>query len=89
MIGATGFARRRTIPEGIVAAPNAQLTAIMARDENRLREYSRECGGIFYTTRLQELLARGDVDAVYIATPMAEHAPQIIAVSISRTACQA
>jgi predicted dehydrogenase len=79
VIGATGFARLRTIPEGILGAPNAELSAILARDENRLREVARDFGDVFHTNDMGVLLARADVDAVYIATPTKDHEKQTLA----------
>lgn len=79
VIGATGFAQSRTIPEGILAAENAELSGIMARDEDRLRLASQKFDDVFYTTDVDILVARDDVDAVYIATPTVDHLLQALA----------
>ena len=73
VVGATGFARHRTIPEGIVAAQNASLIAIMSRNEASIREASEALGGVRCYTSSQELYRDPEVDAVYICTPNDSH----------------
>ncbi len=70
--GAGGIARRRTIPEGIAAAENAELRAVCAN-----AEVAREFGAKACTS-LDELLASG-IDAVYIASPVYRHIDQALA----------
>jgi predicted dehydrogenase len=77
VIGAGGIARRRTIPEGIQAASNAQLIAVMDRN-SRTREELRTQYQVPAVATVQELLDL-QLDAVYIATPTFEHAPQALA----------
>ena len=79
VIGAGGIARRRTIPEGIVPARGAKLVAVMDIEARAAREVAAELGGVAWTTELDALLARDDVDAVYIATPAYVHAEQALA----------
>ncbi|MDP6438944.1 MAG: Gfo/Idh/MocA family oxidoreductase [Candidatus Brocadiia bacterium] len=79
VIGAGGIAMRRTIPEGIMAAPNAELAAVMGPHEQRVREVSEKFGGVPHFTSEEELLAHPDVQAVYIATPTNVHAAQCLA----------
>jgi len=76
VIGAGGIAMRRTIPEGIMAAPNAALAAVMDVDEDRARSVSQKFGNVPYFTSVQELLAFRDVEAVYIASPNYMHQEQ-------------
>ena len=79
VIGAGGIAMRRTIPEGIMAAPNAQLAAVMDVDEERARAVSQKFGRVPFFTTVEELLAHPGVEAVYIATPTNVHAEQCLA----------
>lgn len=75
VIGSGGIARRRTIPEGIGKARNAELCGVFDIDQkvNRLvaREYSVKPAG-----SIGELLG-SDCDAVYVATPASAHAEQV------------
>ena len=72
VIGAGGIARRRTIPEGILSAPNAELVAVY--DPVDCTAIAKQ-----FNTRAcvseQELLAQ-EIDAVYIATPTHLHFEQ-------------
>lgn len=77
VIGAGGIADRRTIPEGITKARDTELTAVMDADESRARAVGEKYGCEAYT-REEELLARDDVDAVYIATPTYLHHRQVM-----------
>ncbi len=79
VIGAGGIAMRRTIPEGIMVAPNAELAAVMDVDEARAREVADKFGGVPHFHSVEELLAHPDVQAVYIATPAHVHASQCVA----------
>ena len=76
VVGATGFARYRAIPEGIMAAQNARLIAIMSRNEAAVRETSAAFGGVRYYTSSQELYRDPEVEAVYICTPNDTHLPE-------------
>lgn len=74
VIGAGGIARRRTIPEGILPADNAVLTAVYdIKDCARIAEEFR----VAACASESELLGRSDVDAVYIATPVLHHLRQV------------
>ncbi len=76
VVGSGGIARRRTIPEGIVPASGAQLTAVY--DSNQ--RVNAEVAELFSTraaASLEELL-RTDLDAVYVATPVHLHCEQVL-----------
>jgi predicted dehydrogenase len=77
VIGSGGIARRRTIPEGIVAGSNAQLRivydVVSAANEEVAGEF-----GVPAARDLDELL-NSDVDAVYVATPAHLHREHVIA----------
>lgn len=76
VIGSGGIARRRTIPEGIAAAPNAVLAAVFDVDAEANRAVAAEFGGAAVAS-IEELL-KADVDAVYIATPAHLHYRQAL-----------
>lgn len=78
VIGACGIAKRRTIPEGIIPAKNAELAAIMDVDEKGVKELSQRFGAVKYYTKEDDLLKNPDIRAVYIATPVYLHAQQAI-----------
>jgi predicted dehydrogenase len=72
-MGAGGIARRRTIPEGILPANNAELVAVYAPQSGEA--VAREFG---VQSALSEAdLYRHDFDAVYIASPVDCHARQV------------
>lgn len=72
VIGAGGIADRRTIPEGIIPARNAQLAAVMDADEERARA-AGEKYGVPYYIQAKDLLSDRKVEAVYVATPVHLH----------------
>lgn len=74
VIGSGGIARRRTIPEGILPARNAELVAVWGRNQRTNAEVAEEFGAIAAAS-LDELLAL-DLDAVYIASPNYAHLEQ-------------
>ena len=78
VIGAAGIANRRTIPEGILRAPQARLVAVADADAARGRAVAEKYH-VPYCATDRALIDREDVDAVYIATPNDCHASQAIA----------
>jgi 1,5-anhydro-D-fructose reductase (1,5-anhydro-D-mannitol-forming) len=77
VIGASGIADRRVIPEGIIPALNANLVAVMGRDRQRTCDVAEKYGAKWYLSE-EELLDDKEIDAVYIATPNYLHAQQTI-----------
>ena len=75
VIGSGGIAKRRTIPEGIIKARNAQLSAVFDINKQVNAEVAREYGAE-EAAGINELLD-ADIDAVYIATPAHVHAEQV------------
>ncbi len=75
VIGSGGIARRRTIPEGILKADNAELTAVFDIDAQVNAEVAKEFGAR-PATDIDNLL-KDDIQAVYIATPAHLHAEQV------------
>ncbi len=74
VIGSTGIALRRTIPEGILPAKNAELAAVYSRNKTNNAAVAKKFGARAANS-LEDLL-RDDVDAVYIATPNDVHLAQ-------------
>ena len=74
VIASGGIARRRTIPEGIVPAKNAELVAVFGRNQKTNAEVAEEFGARAAAS-LDELLAL-DLDAVYVASPNHAHLEQ-------------
>ena len=79
VIGAGGIADRRTLP-GILKSEYASLSAVMnprIQDARRLRE---KYGALRAYDNAGELAGDAAVDAVYIASPVAEHLHQALLV---------
>ncbi len=57
----------------------AKITAVFDVDEMLAKNSAQMAGGVPWTTSLDELLARDDVDAVDICSPPFAHADQIVA----------
>ena len=75
VIGSGGIAKRRTIPEGILKADNAELSAVFDIDAQVNAEMAKE----FDAKQAASIndLQEADIDAVYIATPANFHAEQV------------
>ena len=67
VLGFGGIACRRTIPEGIIPAKNAELVAVFDIDSKVNGEAARQFKAQALGS-IDELLA-GGIDAVYVATP--------------------
>jgi len=78
VIGAGGIADRRTIPEGILGASNAELVAVQDISGDRIAEVAAKYGVTRYDREF-DVLADDNVDAVYIATPNHLHHAQVLA----------
>ncbi|MBL7189297.1 MAG: Gfo/Idh/MocA family oxidoreductase [Phycisphaerae bacterium] len=77
VIGSGGIARRRTIPEGILKADNAELALVYDINEQVNAEVANEFGA--RQAHSVEALLDADVDAVYIATPAHLHRDHVLA----------
>ena len=75
--GSCGIAKRRTIPEGILPAENAELVAIYDLNAEANRELGRSLG-VKAIGSPTKLLASG-AQAVYVATPAYLHCRQVVA----------
>lgn len=74
VIGSGGIARRRTIPEGILPAKNAELISVYDTNAEANNLLAKEFNA-FAASSNEELLHSG-IDAVYIATPVHMHLEQ-------------
>ena len=74
VIASGGIARRRTIPEGILPAKNAELIAVWGRNQKTNTAVAGQFGARAAQT-LEAFLAL-DLDAVYIASPNHAHLEQ-------------
>jgi predicted dehydrogenase len=75
VIGAGGIADRRTLPV-IGQTRNSELVVVM---DIREPEAIGAKYGVHSTDRMEAVLSRADVDAVYVASPVQVHAEQVIA----------
>lgn len=82
VIGSGGIARRRTIPEGIARAKNAELVTVfdIASKVNAevAQQFKAKAAG-----SIDELLG-ADIDAVYVATPANRHREHVLECSQAR-----
>ncbi len=79
VIGCGGIAARRTIPEFKQMVSNAEIVSVMDVDTGRAREVAARFGVPHWCATEAELLARREVEAVYIATPQNVHCRQTVA----------
>ncbi len=77
VIGACGIAQRRTIPEGIVPAKNAELVAIMDVNKEGVKKVAKKYGVKYYINE-KSILKDDEIEAVYIATPTYLHHQQAL-----------
>ena len=75
VVGSGGIARRRTIPEGMTKAHNAELSVVFDIDEQANAEVAKEYGAE-QAGNISALL-NADCEAVYVATPAHVHAEQV------------
>jgi predicted dehydrogenase len=78
VIGAGGIAERRTIPEMTVGASNSTLVAVMDIDANAVSRVKDKYKVPYAYTSEVELLDNEEVQAVYVASPVFAHAPQVL-----------
>lgn len=77
VLGCGGIARRKMLP-ALRDHPDTEIAAVASRDPARAEEFAAEFGGA-PVTGYRELLARDDVDAVYVAVPTGLHAEWALA----------
>jgi predicted dehydrogenase len=76
VIGSGGIALRRTIPEGIVPAANAELAVVYDVNQKINDEVARKFGA--QTARSFSEVLTAELDAIYIATPAHLHHDQVL-----------
>ena len=75
VIGSGGISKRRTIPEGITKARNAELSVVFDIDQKVNAEVAQEFSAK-QAASIDQLLDV-EIDAVYVATPADVHAGQV------------
>ncbi|WP_343235465.1 Gfo/Idh/MocA family protein [Streptomyces bauhiniae] len=73
LLGCADIAQRRALPS-LARVPDFALTAVASRDAGKAKLFASRFGAA-PVARYEELLAREDLDAVYIPLPAALHAP--------------
>lgn len=68
-----------TMAPAMVAEPECDLVAAVSRDEGRATDFAARFGARYSYTDYEEMLSNPEVEAVFIATPNALHADQVIA----------
>lgn len=76
VLGSAGIAKRRTIPEGIIPAENAELVSVYDINTEANADVAKQFNAKAVAD-IDELL-RADINAVYIATPVNMHCRQTI-----------
>ncbi|MBQ7897271.1 MAG: Gfo/Idh/MocA family oxidoreductase [Clostridia bacterium] len=78
IIGCGGIARKRTIP-GMLMAENCEIVAVQDVNLKIAEEVKLEAKAKYAFSSFEELLKIGEIDAVYIASPLFCHKEQVIA----------
>jgi predicted dehydrogenase len=78
VIGLGRIASTQVAP-GIVASAGSSLISVVSRDPGRAEEFAQMHGAAHALDDYAKMLADPAVEAVYIATPNALHAEQVIA----------
>jgi predicted dehydrogenase len=78
VIGVGGIAMRRTLPGAVESAKSAQFVCLMDVRASAARQAAQRFGVSKSSTREEEVLSDPAIQAVYLATPVSEHARQII-----------
>jgi predicted dehydrogenase len=78
ILGCGDVAEKKGGP-ALYKAEGSALTAVMRRDRAKAEDFARRHGAARVYDRAEDLLADGEVDAVYIATPPNLHCEQTIA----------
>ena len=78
-VGVAGVPRGAGFVSTLSALADAEVVALCDRDETLLRQRAAETGVTQAFTDYEEMLDRGALDAVVVATPMPLHVPQAVA----------
>jgi predicted dehydrogenase len=82
LLGCGDIANKR-VADAIVADERSELVAACRRDRESLEAFGRQFEIACLTTSAEELIAREDLDAIYVATPVHLHCEQTIAAARS------
>lgn len=74
---------RSTMAPAMVEEPECDLVAAVSRDQGRADEFAGQFGARFAYSDYDEMLANPEVEAVFIATPNALHADQVVAAAMA------
>ena len=77
VIGCGGIADRRTLP-GMMLADNVELVAVMDANMDFALKAKEKYGAKYAFDKAEDLLALDEIDAVYIASPVAFHTEQTV-----------
>lgn len=79
VIGASGIADRRTIPEGIIPSRASELVAVCGSNKARTEAVARKYGVDLWFTDVDAMLDTPDIQAVYVASPVDLHKQHVLA----------
>ena len=82
IIGAGDIAERVTAP-AMASAAHSELVAVMRRDRTAAEEFAGRHGASRAYDRVEGLLGDPEIDAVYVATPVERHCPDVLAAATS------
>jgi 1,5-anhydro-D-fructose reductase (1,5-anhydro-D-mannitol-forming) len=78
IVSTAGIADESIAP-AIAELEDTELVGVTSREHERAQEFASRHGARLATTSIDELLADPEIDIVYIATPNAAHAGEVIA----------
>jgi predicted dehydrogenase len=78
LVGAGDIAEKRVAP-ALAGTPGSALAAVSRRSADRAEEFARRFGARRWHPRWEDVVADGEIDAVYVATPVHLHAPITVA----------
>lgn len=71
----------------LYTVPGSTVTVVMRRNRDAARDFAERHGIAHYTDDAAQLIARDDVDAVYVATPPGSHLEYALAVARAGKPC--
>lgn len=75
LVGTSSISER--FADAVAQVHGVELSRVSSRDERTARAFAARVGAPGVAVGLDALLAAGDVDAVYLASPNSVHAPQV------------
>jgi predicted dehydrogenase len=77
LVGTGDIANKRVAP-ALNAVPGSRLVSVCSRSGDRARTFAAQHGASESFERLEDALANTSANAVYIATPVNQHVPQLL-----------